>query len=449
MLSYGLGDAGTGLAATQFGFFLFKFFTCSAGLPVLIAGSLLMLIKIWDAINDPLIGWLSDRTKSRWGPRIPWMIFAALPLGISVAAIWWVPAGSVIYKTIYYSVISIIVMTAYTSINLPFAALSTEISEKTSIRTKLNAARFTGSIIAGLTGLIIAFLVIPSENLVNNNHFLMGKISGFIAAMTTLISCWGLAPYVKKARRPSLKAEAIKLQFKRIFNNKRFLKVISLYILLWCALQLMQTVALIYVEDVLNVNSKIAYMVPIPFQISALLGLQIWTRVANKFNRIKALNYGAIIWIISCTAALFLPSLSKVSIQGDGLFMNLNDLILFMILILIICLIGIGASTAYLIPWSLLPDAIDEDPEKPAGLYTAWMVLIQKIGIGLSVQVLGLLLYISGYQSCKIDTNSLNIIEQSSLAQLTIRLCIGFIPSILVIFGLLVMRKWDQKLITN
>ena len=80
MFSYGLGDAGTGLVATQFGFFLFKFFI-SAGLPVIIAGSLLMLIKIWDAVNDPLIGWLSDRTKSRWGPRIPWMVAASVPLG--------------------------------------------------------------------------------------------------------------------------------------------------------------------------------------------------------------------------------------------------------------------------------------------------------------------------------------------------------------------------------
>ena len=448
MFSYGLGDAGTGLAATQFGFFLFKFFTCSAGLPVLIAGSLLMLIKIWDAINDPLIGWLSDRTKSRWGPRIPWMIIAAVPLGLSIAAIWWVPSGSVINKTIYYAVISIIVMTAYTSINLPFAALSTEISEKTSVRTRLNASRFTGSIIAGLTGLIIAFLVLPSESVTNDNHFLMGKISGFIAVITTLISCWGLAPYAKKARRPSGKAEAIKLQFKRIFNNKKFLKVISLYILLWCALQLMQTVALIYVEDVLNVPSTIAYMVPIPFQMSALLGLQIWTKVSNKLDRISALNYGAIIWIISCTAALFMPSLTKVSEIGDSLFLDINNIILFVILIFIICLIGIGASTAYLIPWSLLPDAIDEDPEKPAGIYTAWMVLIQKIGIGLSVQVLGLLLYLSGYQSCYVDNNSLNIIEQSSLAQLTIRLCIGLIPSLLVIIGLFIMRKWDQKVIS-
>ena len=77
------------------------------------------------------------------------------------------------------------------------------------------------------------------------------------------------------------------------------------------------------------------------------------------------------------------------------------------------------------------------------------MVLIQKIGIALSVQLLGFLLYLSGYQSCFVDTNSLNIIQQCTLAQLTIRLCIGFIPSVLVIIGLLIMRKWDRKLITN
>ena len=154
-------------------------------------------------------------------------------------------------------------------------------------------------------------------------------------------------------------------------------------------------------------------------------------------------------WIIACTAALFLPSLSKISEVGDIFFLNASDLFIFILLIFIICLIGVGASTAFLIPWSLLPDAIDEDPEKPAGLYTAWMVLIQKIGIAFSVQLLGFLLYLSGYQSCFIDKNNLNIMEQCYSAQLTIRLCIGFIPSILVIVGLLIMREWDRQLITN
>ena len=144
-----------------------------------------------------------------------------------------------------------------------------------------------------------------------------------------------------------------------------------------------------------------------------------------------------------------MPSLAKVSGVGFSIFLNTYNIILFILLIFIICLIGIGASTAFLIPWSLLPDAIDEDPEKPAGLYTAWMVLIQKIGIALSVQLLGFLLYLSGYQSCFVDNDSFNIIEQCNSAQLTIRLCIGFIPSILVIIGLLIMRQWDRKLITN
>ena len=109
MLSYGMGDSGTGLASSQFCFYLFPFFTCAAGLPPWIASSILMLIKLWDAINDPLIGWLSDHTQSRWGPRLPWMIGASLPLGIFLAAMWWIPNDYTIKeKTAYYICTSIL-----------------------------------------------------------------------------------------------------------------------------------------------------------------------------------------------------------------------------------------------------------------------------------------------------------------------------------------------------
>ncbi len=128
MLAYGLGDAGTGLAATQLGFYLFPFFICAAGLPAFIAGSLLTVSKVWDALNDPLIGWLSDHTRSRWGPRLPWMLTAALPLGISLAAMWWVPPGDTWQRTGYYAAMAILLMPAYTSVNLPYAALSTELT---------------------------------------------------------------------------------------------------------------------------------------------------------------------------------------------------------------------------------------------------------------------------------------------------------------------------------
>ncbi len=442
MLSYGLGDAGTGLAATQLGIYLFPFFTCAAGLPAFIAGSLLMVIKVWDAINDPLIGWLSDHTKSKWGPRLPWMTAAAAPLGISLSAVWWVPPGDLNTKTIYYIIVTILLMTAYTSVNLPFAALSTEITEETSIRTRLNAARFTGSILAGLSGLIVAAGLISSGH---DGYLLMGRITGGIATITTLISCWGLAPFAKKARRPTGRTEPIDIQIKRILKNKIFHKIIYLYLLLWCGLQLMQTVSLIYLQQVMKVSSGLSAWILIPFQISALVGLQFWSIYSNRFGRIKALLKGGSIWISACIITIFIPPIYQ-GVSINNLFsLNSMDFIKMTILLVTILLVGFGASTAYLIPWSLLPDAIDADPDKSAGVYTAWMVFIQKIGIGLSVFLLGLLLTFAGYQSSTECISISNALDQPDSALTTIRLCMGLIPSLLVASGLLIMRGWRSN----
>ena len=114
-------------------------------------------------------------------------------------------------------------------------------------------------------------------------------------------------------------------------------------------------------------------------------------------------------------------------------------------LISLIVMVGLGASTAYLIPWSLLPDAIDADPTKPAGLYTAWMVFSQKLIIGLSMQLFGVLLSLSGYISASQCSGALNYIEQPTSAIAMIRICMGLIPGILVALGLLVMRGWPHR----
>ena len=437
MLSYGLGDSGTGLASAQFGFYLFPFFTCAAGLPPWIASSILMIIKLWDAINDPLIGWMSDHTQSRWGPRLPWMVGAALPLGIFLAAMWLIPADYTIKeKTAYYICTSILFMTAYTSVNLPYGALSTELSEDENIRTRLNAARFTGSILASLSGLIVGAIYLTKGD---EGYLIMGRISGIIVTLLTLLSTWGLAPFAKIARKPINKIQPIKNQFKRILNNRIFIKVIYLYLLLWCGLQLMQTVSLIYLQQVMNVPRGISFWIIIPFQISALLGLQVWSFYSNKYGRIKALKSGGIIWISGCLIAMILPPLSNSFVIN-----NLNiDSIKMLVLFITILFVGFGASTAYLIPWSLLPDAIDNDPEKAAGIYTAWMVLCQKLGIAISVGLFGYLLTFAGFKegSCQ------EIIDfgQPDSALLTVRICMGLITSILGYWGLLIMRDWKDK----
>ena len=431
MVAYGLGDAGTGLAATQLGFYLFPFFTCAAGLPAFIAGSLLTVIKIWDAINDPLIGWMSDHTRSRWGPRIPWMLGAALPLGISLAAMWWVPEGNDLQRTLYYIVMAILLMTAYTSVNLPYAALSTELTSDTAIRTRLNAARFTGSILAGLSGLIVASLVLSDGA---EGYLRMGRITGTIASLATLACCWGLAPFAKRAQRPRNQAEPILDQLRRIRANPRFLMVLGLYLALWFGLQLMQVVALIWLVQVVHVPPNLSTWILLPFQLSALAGLQLWSLLSNRRGRLVALRWGAGLWIVACLLSMVFPAM-----QNGGTPAELIPLIG------LIALVGIGASTAYLIPWSLLPDAIDADPTHPAGLYTAWMVLGQKLIIGLSMSVFGVLLSATGYISSESCDGAMTFIEQPDTALFAIRMSMGLIPAILVVIGLLVMRRWPDR----
>ncbi|MDC0277580.1 MFS transporter [bacterium] len=431
MLAYGLGDAGTGLAATTLGFYLFPFFTCAAGLPAFIAGSLLTVIKLWDAINDPLIGWMSDHTQSRWGPRLPWIFAAALPLGISLAAMWWVPEGSTLQRTAYYVLMAILLMTAYTSVNLPYAALSTELTPDTAIRTRLNAARFTGSITAGTMGLLVAYLVLREGG---GGYLLMGQITGTIAAVATLLCCWGLAPYAKNAQRPSGNEEPPLQQLRRIRSNPRFLLVLGLYLLLWFGLQLMQVVALIWLVQVIHVPAGIATLLLLAFNIAALAGLQLWSMLSNRHGRITALGWGSSIWIAACLLSTLLNPIPENS-----------GMVALIPVIVLIMLVGLGASTAYLIPWSLLPDAIDADPTHPAGLYTAWMVFGQKFIIGLSMSVFGVLLSLTGYVSTKSCDGALSFVQQPESALIAIRLCMGLIPAVLVVLGLLLMRRWPDR----
>ena len=98
-------------------------------------------------------------------------------------------------------------------------------------------------------------------------------------------------------------------------------------------------------------------------------------------------------------------------------------------------LLGISASTAYLLPWAFLPDAVDAEPNRPAGLITAFMVQIQKLGSAASVFILGLVLSWSGYEASLGE-------QQPESAISMIRLSMGLVPALLIVICLWVMKDW-------
>ena len=428
-----MGDAGTGMAASLIGFYLFVFYTAAAGLPAWMAGLVLMVGRLWDAINDPIVGWLSDKTHSRWGPRLPWILGCALPLGVAMAGMWWLPPGNPWVKFAVFLVISAVANSLYTGVNLPYAALAAELTSSVSLRTRLNTARFTGSILATLLGLVLGGLLLQDHHDAAS-YWRVGVLAGLVVSGSTLLCGWGLAPAALHCQRPVSQPGTTRRLLRRVGRNGHFLRVLGLYLLLWCALQLMQTAALIYLPVVIRLPESWSNWILLPFMLSTLVGLWIWNAVSHHHGRLQALHWGSWLWVIGCGLAMLLPPL-EAGIGPLGSSGNLSRLAL---LIVTIVVAGIGASCAYLIPWSLLPDAIDADPEKPAGQYSAWMVLGQKFCISLALFFFGNLMSLSGYQAVR------GALQPGS-ALLAIRLCMGLIPAVLVVLGLVVMRRWPDR----
>ena len=433
LLSYGLGDAGTGMAASLIGFYLFIFYTAAAGLPAWMAGLVLMLARLWDAVNDPFVGWLSDRTRSRWGPRLPWIVWSAVPLGLAMAAMWWLPPGNAWVKVVVFVLISIVANTLYTCVNLPYSALAAELTTNTELRTRLNTSRFTGSIIASLVGIVLGGLLLNDHH--NAASFLrVGMISGVLITLSTLACGWGIAPVAMRCQQPSPSPGATRRLLRQVGNNRRFVLVLGLYLLLWCALQLMQTAALIFLPVVMRVPEDWSNWILLPFQLSTLVGLQLWNLVSQRAGRLTALHWGSGLWITGCLLAMVLVPLDSAL----GAPTAPANLLRLAALVGAIVVVGLGASTAYLIPWSLLPDAIDADAEKPAGLYSAWMVFAQKICISLALFMFGNLMSLTGYAASR------GILQPAS-ALTAIRLCMGLIPAVLVVLALVMMRRWPSQ----
>jgi len=431
LMAYGIGDMGTGMAASLVGFYLFVFYTSVASLPAWLAGTVLMVVRIWDVISDQLIGWLGDSTKHRLGPRIPWMFWCALPLGVSMALMWWVPPFADPWRFLWFVLIASLFQATYSGVNLPYAALATELTESTPLRTRLNTARFTGSVMASLAGLLLGALL-THQGL--KGYWWLGCIAGGMLVISSLLSAIGLTPAARICRRPQHPRSGWFNQMRALVPNRRFRKVVLLYLLLWSALQLMQPVAIIFLTNVMHLPHAWSTALLIPFQLSALIGLWIWNKVADRNSRLQALFLGAALWIGLCLIATLLPGLDA----HLSPWATANQRPLTVLGVAIVGL-GLGASTAYLLPWAFLPDAIDAQPGHPAGLITAFMVQIQKLGSALSVFALGALLSASGYEA------SLGMAQPES-ALVMIRVCIGVLPSGLVMAAIWVMKDWPQPL---
>ena len=497
-LAYGSGDMGPAITANVLVFFLLYFFTNVAGLPPGMAGSILAIGKIGDAVNDPIAGILSDRTRTKWGRRIPWMLFGTLPFGLFFFLQWIVPTFSSDPNInnwclfAYYIVIATLFNLAYTAVNLPYTALTPELTQDYNERTNLNSYRFAFSIGGSILSLLLASFITQAFP---NDPVAEYRTLGLFSAIVSMVALlWATFRIQERGAEPLLNPQLKKVvgfiliavgigsiaygvsQFANgnVYNILFILLGFQLtcfgYTLLFAkteshltddrakehriATQTTPTTPLKEQIKIAFSNKPFRYVIGIYlccwlavqltasiliYYVVSCIGM---TREAFPTVAIAVQGTALImlfVWKIVSQKigkrAVFFIGASIWIVAQAGLFLLKKDQTLE--LYILASMAGIGVSVAYLIPWSMIPDVIELDElntgQRREGIFYSFMILLQKMGLALALFLVGLALDWSGFEEAKLGAV---IPEQPDSALLAIRIAVAPLPTVFLIIGL-------------
>lgn len=412
------GGGGQTIISVIYLAFLIQVINLSPGL----AGTLMMLSKAWDAVNDPLMGMISDRTKSKIGRRRPYILAGGILL-IPAIALLWLPNGLSLewQKGTYMLATFLFYHTINTIIAVPYSALSTEITNDFNERNKVNLTR----LIFSLTSTAICTLVptmlfeqVTKGNLTYMQFYLIVVlVFGSVFAIPNI-----LVGLFTKERTPY--EEVSKFSWAKFFSPlkvKGFRKLVFMYIAQALALDMTSAVILFYGLYVVNISSTVFLGI---FLATQLLMYPFLYRAVKKVSKAKIYYFG-----LPLTALMSLCiALYPTSFPIWGLYP-------------LVVLTGMGFAGAQLMSWIIFPDAVDiielKEKERNTGVASGVMTLIRTASSALSVFVIGWVLQLTGFIT---PSELIPKPDQPDAAIWGIRMIIVLALGILVMFGYIVAR---------
>ena len=418
-LMYGAGDIGFSLTSTILGVYFLFFMIEVVGLRPGIAAIPIAIGKIWDFVNDPIFGHISDRTRTKWGRRRPYLLFGALPLAVTFTMLWYSPGfESTTALVAYYSVAYIIFEASATLLYMPYFALTPELTSDYDERTSLTSYRMFFSILGSLLAFTVPLLIVGSFTPENAPKVLkMGAIFGLISALPMFLTFFGTE---ERADLIELEKPTLKESIKSVWNNIPFRYGLGIFLATWISVDILQSSLLFYVKYVVQREAQNDIIMATIFVI-AMLTLPIWNWVSKRWSKRMAYISGIAFWAVVQLALMLLGPSTPLA------------------LILILCsMAGIGVAAAHVLPWAILPDAIEwyeyKTGERHEGMFYSITTLARKITSAGAVPLIGPILEFTGYQA--------NVTTQSAQAVQGIRMIIGPIPAILLGIGIFIAYKY-------
>lgn len=422
---WGLADLGVVVFVIVKQLLILTFLTTVLGVPVGIAGLVTTGVLIFDMITDPIVGYLSDRTKSRFGRRAPWMAVGALVLPAGMVGIFAVPAGMGIASNLAWVTFFFVVATiGFTMVAIPYGAQAGEITQDPKERSAMTGWRMGFASV----GILIGGALIPG--LAGS----LGYATAALAASPLIIGSIWLSIWATRRAPREMKPTVVTLRemFGLVTQNKPFMVLVALYGIMTLAIALITAglpfaaIYLIMDDGQTALSGAAAALTTLSllfaaFVLGSIISQAIWVIVSGRIGKVNALIVGLCLYILLLLALYTsLPSVNVTAIAG------------------LFILAGMTNGSYQQIPWAMYPDLMDVTRTRTGvsieGAFSAVWLFGQKIANAIAPAALGALLAQAGWLE-----STGEIVTQSDQALGALKTAITLIPAgilLLAIAGL-------------
>ena len=417
ILAYCLPMVGVGFMAMPFYVWLMKYSTDVLLIAPAAIGSIFFIGRFWDAISDPIAGYLSDLTTSNRGRRRSWMVAAAIPLGLTTVMLWsppWMLEGFAL--VLWMGAALLLYETASTAFFMPYGALGMELTDHYRERTRLFGYRHVIAAVGSLAGLGVVYLLRTAEN-PRMTALIVSAVSGVVMAVTIFYAAGKLPERDDYRGRGSPRILKAFSDVLRNPHGRLLFLVYGIETFGAASIGMLAPYVMQYVVHAPEYNELfiVTYFIP-QFALTPL-----WIWLGNHFSK----------------KTLWLFSMMALTLGYSTVFFTSESS--FGVLFFVIFLLGLGGGCGAVVAPSIQADVIDYDEyltgERKEGAYTAIWNFIRKAAAGVTAGITGFVLQYVGYVP--------NAEDQSEAVQTAILALIGLLPAACYAVGTLMFMRFS------
>jgi Na+/melibiose symporter-like transporter len=459
-IGYGFGDAAANFVFQTMLIFQLGFYTDVFGLTAATAGTLLLVGRFWDAVFDPFMGVIADRTNTRWGKFRPWVLWSAIPFALMFFLAFTTPGFDATGKVIYAYITYILLMTVYSVNNLPYSALNGVITGDVNERTSLSSYRFFFAMAAAL---VVQGLTLPMVSKFGQGDAAKGwsMTIGVFALLSIIFFVITFLSVRERIKPDPNQKSSPKQDFADLLKNAPWISMFVLTLFLFITLALWGSAMFYYFSYYVDKDQLFNFLQSWGLVTTTSSGVPVaaswWHGILNAFGLVATADRsnvtsvgfslfnmcGQVVMILGVLSSKALSvRFGKKTVFVIGLLLTTLFTVLFILLppdaIGLTFILNLLKSLSYgpTIPllWAMMADVADyaewKTKRRATGVVFAGIVFALKAGLGVGGAVCGWLLAAFGY---------LPNVVQTDHALLGIRMTASIFPAITFFIGVVAL----------